>query len=132
MFKALLIASLAMLACCAAAALAGPVQPATKLEPAGITPDVPPGSHCPLDAIQPVIDNSSTTFFESLVVTDGFVPSVSLTATHGGTAAMTRENVASLEPAVQPAVIPLPVPLYAGVALLALTLIPRRAILRAC
>jgi len=133
LFKALLVASVAMLACCAAAALAGPVHPATNLQPAVavIAIDDLAGDLSPLQMIPATVDDSPPTLLDSFAA-DTFNPSISLSATHNGAVATAAANVAALEPTAQPAVIPLPAPLYAGVALLALTLITRRKILRAC
>ncbi len=138
MFKALVAASIAMLVCCAAAAMAGPVHPSVDsgrfAEDADLESqrrslsresilrlvvesphDLPPVR---LDTVAPV---------------DGFVPTVSLSSLHNGTIDKAPpEEIAAIQPVIQPAVIPLPIPLYAAAALLALTLLARRAILRAC
>jgi len=68
------------------------------------------------------------------VVVEGFVP-VSLSPTYDGIAGgkAADEEVAPLgPPGHQPAVIPLPHPLYAAAVLLALLVIMRRLIIRTC
>jgi len=68
------------------------------------------------------------------VVVEGFVP-VSLSTTYEGAASIreAEDDVAPLGAAShQPAVIPLPSPLYAAAVLLALVIIARRLVVRAC
>jgi hypothetical protein len=73
------------------------------------------------------------TFLDTVVV-EGFVP-VSLSANYDGVSGgnVAEEDVAPLgPPSHQPAVIPLPHPLYAAAVLLALLVIMRRLIIRTC
>jgi hypothetical protein len=134
LYKALLVASIAMLACCAAAALAGPVYPVTDLAATVESSDARAAAAdpSPLHFIAEPHRDPAPTLYESFAGVDGFDPSVSLSATSGAAVALASEDMAVLDPAVQPAVIPLPVPLYACAVLLALALFARRAILRAC
>lgn len=70
---------------------------------------------------------------EGLIFDDGFVPVDFFATTYEASGASVAPQAAHLlEPTAPPAVIPLPAPVYAGAALLALTLLARRAILRAC
>ncbi|MDQ3440836.1 MAG: hypothetical protein M3478_10855 [Planctomycetota bacterium] len=64
---------------------------------------------------------------------DGFI-SMPLAATHDRSPSTAPEDADLVAPrsAVQPAVIPLPSPLYAALALLGVALVARRAILRSC
>ena len=131
MFKALLAASIAMLACCAAAVLAGPVQPASPGTDsfAAASPD---HDSSPLQLIgfspsEPI--SSEIPGHDDI----GFV-SVPVTASYDDSPSVAPEEADVLAPAptVQSAVIPLPSPLYAALALLGVALIARRAMLRAC
>lgn len=140
MFKALVAASIAMLVCCAAAAMAGPVQPVVDFGHVAEEADLPaenPSLFRP-SLLRLVVEpphDLPPTRLDTFAAFDGFVPSVSLATLHHGTiggVALPPEEIASIEPVLQPAVIPLPMPLYAAVLLLALTLLARRAILRAC
>jgi hypothetical protein len=136
LFKVLLAASLAMFACCVAAAWAGPVEPALSGSRSVLV------SHEPAPAAQrapaPVIRKDAAWAEPSLldtVVVEGFVP-VTLSATYEGAARpnpAAEEDVAPLGPqGQQPAVIPLPHPLYAAAVLLVLVILARRAIIRTC
>ena len=127
MFKALLAASVAMLACCAAAALAGPVTPVSDANesPAAERPSGPDA----LSVVFPVSVESQPPWVASPVDAVGFVPTVSLGSAPTG---FPVSPAIAADPAPQPAVIPLPVPLYATILLLALALTARRMILRAC
>jgi hypothetical protein len=135
LFKALLAASLAMLVCCAAAAWAGPVEPTSFADRSiEVSRELAPVMH---PAPAPPIRSGSTRGDPSLldtVVVEGFVP-VSLSSTYEGAARVkaAQEDVAPLGPqGHQPAVIPLPHPLYAAAVLLVLVIVARRAIIRAC
>ncbi len=129
-----------MLVCCAAAAMAGPVQPPVDFDDVAEDGDSraeEPSLLHPLllhVVTEPPRDLSPIRW-NTVAAVDGFVPSVSLSTLHDGTiqgAALSPDEIASIAPAIQPAVIPLPMPLYAAALLLALTLLARRAILRAC
>jgi hypothetical protein len=130
-FKALLVASIAMLACCAAAVLAGPVQPASPVD------DSPSAASPEQDASSLNLIGFSSSEPVTAAFPDhediGFV-SVPLTASYDGFPSVAPEEADVLAPAprVQSAVIPLPSPLYAALALIGVALIARRAMLRAC
>jgi hypothetical protein len=130
-FKALLAASIAMLACCAAAVLAGPVQPASPADDslAAASPEQD-ASALHLITLSPS-EPLTTQLHEHDEI--GFV-SVPLTASYDGSPSVATEEPDVLAPAptVQSAVIPLPSPLYAALALIGVALIARRAMLRAC
>jgi hypothetical protein len=131
LFKALLAASLAMLFCCAASVWGGPVHPVTDpLTAPPIKPLNPPLVRL-IDLPAPE-ESGPASLLEKIIV-DGFIP-ISLSsgsaAVHGSPAAPAA--LPSPDPAVQPTVIPLPTPLYAGLALLAIAVVARRAVLRAC
>jgi len=130
-FKALLVASIAMLACCAAAVFAGPVQPASPVDDS-LSAASPEGDSSPLQVIAfspPELD--TTEFYDHDDI--GFV-SVPFTASYESPPSIVPEEADVLAPAptVQSAVIPLPSPLYAALALIGVALIARRAMLRAC
>lgn len=130
MFKALLAASVAMLACCAAAVLAGPMQPPASFDDSGSGA----GSELhtlPLYLIALPQPDPASSVFDGAA--EGFI-SVPLSATYDGSYAAAAEDAALLAPppSVQSAVIPLPSPLYAALALLGVALIARRAMLRSC
>ena len=131
MFKALLAASLAMLACCAAAALAGPVEPefdARSRRPDDL--DVAAQVRSPLHLV--VVGEERRSAAPVLPADAAIsIANVSLVASPVAGGPVPRD-LPLIEPAAQPAVIPLPMPLYASILLLALTLIARRMILRAC
>ena len=131
MFKALLAASIAMLACCAAAVLAGPVQPASPIDDSLFTASSEFDSS-PLHVIAFSPSGFVTAEFHEHDE-PGFV-SVPLIATSNGSPSVVPEEADVLAPAptVQSAVIPLPSPLYAALALIGVALIARRAMLRAC
>ena len=135
LFKALLAASLAMLGCCVAAAWAGPVPPADeRFNPAPAPPkhrasplhliDI---AHAPQPAPASLLDAS---------VVNGFVPMSLSGASSAGVSplpsAVEADEPALPDPSVKAAVIPLPTPLYAALALLAIAVLARRAVLRAC
>jgi hypothetical protein len=133
LFKALLAASLAMLACCVAAAWAGPVDP-TSPDDFATTPMAGAEPLPPLRDVAPAsLDAGTESSFLAKVTADGFAP-VSLSATYeiAASRAISPEEAAVVNPAGQPAVIPLPAPLYATAVLLALVLACRRIIFRTC
>ena len=134
MFKALLAASLAMLACCAAAAWAGPVEPPGSRDQTVDFPRelVTPGRSAASMVPEVGRAANSQSLLETVVI-EGFVP-VSLSATYDGAARpkSVEEAVAPLSAQGQPAVIPLPHPLYAAAVLLTLLVVARRLIIRTC
>ena len=131
MFKALLLASIAMLACCAAAVLAGPVQPASPVDDS-LSADSPEVESSPLHLLVFSPSELETPKFHD-PDDIGFV-SVPLTSSYDSSPSVTPEEADVLAPAptVQSAVIPLPSPLYAALALIGIALIARRAMLRTC
>src|SRR5690349_12615660 len=115
-----------MLLWCAAAAWAGSVDPAS--DAARVATPV-----LPLPA--PLIDRHSDLelgegWLPSSSV-DGFAPVPFSDLDVGSVALPPGVEPAPLDPRLQPAVIPLPAPLYVGGALVALTILLRRALLRA-
>ncbi len=136
MFKALLAASLALLGGSVAAAWAGPVQPPP--DPFHAAPSPAETLRPPLHLIDAAPPPPAASLPDATVV-DGFLP-VSFSGASGVGAAprapVAPEDLAlpdpPLQPPAQPVVIPLPTPLYAALALLALAVIARRAILRVC
>ena len=129
MFKALLAASIAMLACCAAAVLAGPVQPASPRDDSLAAPaQAPSPLHLiALPSAEPLgleNDTHDDAAFVSVPLTTGYDSAPSI--------APDESDVLAPAPAVQSAVIPLPSPLYAALALIGVALVARRAMLRAC
>jgi len=126
-----------MLVCCAAAAWAGPVEPSRFRErvvgpPNEQVPSV--RSVLPLVASRTSGETEEHATLLTTVVVEGFVP-VSLSPTYGGVASgkIAEEDGAPLGPqGHQPAVIPLPHPLSAAAALLALLVVMRRLIVRTC
>jgi hypothetical protein len=130
-FKALLVASTAMLACCAAAVLAGPIRPAPPIDDS-LSAASPEQDSSPLHLIGfSPSDPVTPEFPEDEDI--GFV-SVPLTASYDSSPSVAPDEADALAPAptVQSAVIPLPSPLYAALALIGVALIARRAMLRAC
>ena len=130
MFKALLAASVAMLACCAAAVLAGPTPPLPSAEaPVSASPsgDQP----LPIHLVSPFEVESDSLHYH---VSPNFMPLPLSTTFAGGSPSTVEDDATSFAPPppVQAAVIPLPSPLYAALALLGVALIARRAMLRAC
>ena len=123
MFKALLAALVAMLACCAAAVFAGPTLP---LPADDASPKVAALDQ-PLHMVAPVEDSPRYD------VPISFVPiPLSTSYYDGGAASAVGDEGLPLAPPVQAAVIPLPSPLYAALALLSIALIARRTMLRSC
>ncbi|MGB7158699.1 MAG: hypothetical protein WBD40_11570 [Tepidisphaeraceae bacterium] len=110
MFKALLAASLAMLVCCAAAAWAGTVEPI-------VAPAEVEASPVPFDVRPPGLADFEHVTFSP----EEFRPYRS--------ADVPVEFADVTSPAQT--VIPLPVPLYAGAALLVMSIFARRKFLRA-
>ncbi len=129
MLKALLAASIAMLACCTAAVLAGPVQPLRDLD----TPvdAVPVILAAPSDGIAAVASGPTPPVLEVAFV-DGLDSVGFLAFPYPDHVAASRQEPVPPNGSVQPAVVPLPAPIYAAAGLLAVTLLTRRAILRAC
>src|SRR5688572_16877597 len=120
-----------MLACCAAAVLAGPVQPASPIGDA-LAAASPEQDSSPLHLIG--FSPSEPLPAEFPEHDDiGFV-SVPLTSSYDSSPSVAPDEADVLAPAppVQSAVIPLPSPLYAALALLGVAIIARRAMLRAC
>lgn len=131
MLKALLAASIAMLACCTAAALAGPVHYGMDVEPAAVTiPDYLDDLAGEAAVLHRKNDVSSPGL--QIVPADDFVSLTSITMPYTRHMTASREAATVPDDSLQPAVIPLPTPLYAAAALLTVTLAARRAILRAC
>ncbi|HEV2296284.1 MAG TPA: hypothetical protein VGR35_20745 [Tepidisphaeraceae bacterium] len=135
MFKALVAASVAMLACCAAAAWGAPVPPTSDALVAAPAPALTSNRPSILHLIDAASQQEKApTLLDSSVV-NGFVPVSFSAASSTGAAPMAAsapDEPPLPDPAVRAAVIPLPTPLYAALALLAIALIARRALLRAC
>jgi hypothetical protein len=132
-FKALLAASVAMLACCAAAVFAGPTPPLPNAEaPVSVSPGI--DEALPLHLVSPDEFKPDSLDYD---LSTSFMP-MPLSMTYAGGSPSTVNDDDDDEtplvppPPVQAAVIPLPSPLYAAVALLGVALIARRAMLRAC
>jgi hypothetical protein len=130
LFKVLIGASIAMLLCCAAAAWAGPVEPATVLDtslPAADVDALPAHYRAAPDRL-----NSEGAMLAPTAI-DCFI-AVPLSSTYEGAAplAAAAEPPAPLDERTLPAVIPLPAPLHVGAAFVALAILFRRALLRAC
>ena len=135
MVKVLLVAaSLAMLACCVASAWAGPVDPTSSDKQAAVAV-AESGPSAAWRALDPVPGaGTAEPSYLGTVTAAGFAP-VSLSATYEVASApkLTPEDAALVSPtATQPAVIPLPAPLYATAALLALLVACRRILFRTC
>ena len=131
MFKALLAASVAMLACCAAAVFAGPIAPQPSVDaPASASPAA--DQRLPLHLFTPFELDDSRLPEDDLA--SSFMPIPLSTTDDAGASSLVSDEATPLAapPAVQAAVIPLPSPFYAAVALLGIALIARRAMLRAC
>jgi hypothetical protein len=131
-FKALLAASVAMLACCAAAVFAGPTPPLPNAEaPVSASPGI--DEALPLHLVSPDEFKPDSLDYD---LSTTFMP-MPLSMTYaGGSPSIGNDNDDETPlvppPPVQAAVIPLPSPLYAALALLGVALIARRAMLRAC
>jgi hypothetical protein len=129
LFKALIAVSLAMLACCAAAALAGPVAP-PRDEP--VPADWEHQDRLTMPVASRVQGVESTPPLLDTIAVEGLATLLPPESSHrAATAPHASEAAVPFVAPTQPAVIPLPSAAYVGAATGAAVLFLRRRLLRA-